>query len=81
MGLDGRGGIVSLAGEGRLRVGLGEIEVLRRGRGRPILLVHGINPVSPHAPFLDGLAEHGEILAPSAPGFGNSPRPADFDTM
>ena len=78
---DGHGGIVNPPGEDRLRLGLGEIEVLRRGRGRPILLVHGVNTISPRAPFLDGLAEHGEILAPSAPGFGNSPRPADFDTM
>jgi len=81
VGLDGRGGIVSLAGEDRFHVGLGEIEALRRGRGRPILLIHGVNPVSPQAPFLDRLAEHGEIIAPSAPGFGNSPRPTDFDTM
>jgi pimeloyl-ACP methyl ester carboxylesterase len=72
---------VNGASEDRLCLGLGEIEVLRRGRGRPILLIHGVNPVSPRAPFLDGLAEHGEILAPSAPGFGNSPRPPDFDTM
>jgi pimeloyl-ACP methyl ester carboxylesterase len=72
---------VSPAGEDWLHVGLGEIEVLRRGRGRPILLIHGVNPVWPQAPFLDGLTEHGEIIAPSAPGFGNSPRPPDFDTM
>ena len=81
MGLDGRGGVVSPAGKDRLRVGLGDIEALRCGRGRPILLIHGINPVSPQAPFLDALAEHGEIVAPSAPGFGYSPRPTDFDTM
>jgi pimeloyl-ACP methyl ester carboxylesterase len=65
----------------RLRVGPLDLEVLRRGSGRPILLIHGVNPVSPKAPFLDLLAEHGEIIAPSHPGFGNSPRPDDFDTM
>src|SRR5947207_14606028 len=64
-----------------LRVGPVDLEVLQRGKGKPILLVHGINPVSPQAPFLDLLAEHGEIIAPSHPGFGNSPRPEDFDTM
>ena len=58
-----------------------DLEVLRRGGGRPILLIHGANPVSPHAPFLDPLAALGEIVAPSHPGFGNSPRPEDFDTM
>ena len=67
-----------------LRVGPHELEVLRRGSrgdGPPILLVHGINPISPTAPFLDRLAEHGEVIAPSHPGFGQSPRPSDFDTM
>jgi pimeloyl-ACP methyl ester carboxylesterase len=58
-----------------------DLEVLRRGHGRPILLVHGANPVSPKAAFVDLLASHGEVIAPSHPGFGNSPRPEDFDTM
>ena len=43
--------------------------------------MHGINNISGTAPFLELLAEHGEIIAPSHPGFGASPRPADFDTM
>jgi pimeloyl-ACP methyl ester carboxylesterase len=58
-----------------------ELEVRRRGAGRPILLLHGFDTVDPEAPFLDGLARHGEIIAPSAPGFANSPRPKDFDTV
>ena len=65
----------------QLQVGPLDLEVLRRGRGRPILVVHGINPVNPEAPFLDRLAAHGEIVAPSHPGFGNSARPEDFDTI
>ena len=72
------------AASDRLRAGPHELEVLRRGAGSggaKLLLVHGINPVSPRAPFLDLLAEHGEIIAPSHPGFGNSPLPVDFDTM
>src|SRR6266700_3635721 len=70
-----------MIGSDRFRAGNIELEVLRRGSGRPILLVHGVNPVSPKAPFLDRLAEHGEIIAPLHPGFGNSPLPEDFDTM
>ncbi len=70
-----------MSGSDRLRVGPLDLEVLRRGSGRTILLVHGVNPVSPKAPFLDLLAEHGQIIAPSHPGFGNSPLPVDFDTM
>lgn len=67
----------------RLRAGPLELEVLRRGpRGaRPILLAHGANPVSPKAPFVDLLAEYGEVIAPSMPGFGVSPLPEEFDTM
>jgi pimeloyl-ACP methyl ester carboxylesterase len=57
------------------------LEVLRRGTGAPLVLLHGMDTVSPKAPFLDLLARHAEIIAPSAPGFGNSLRPADFDTI
>ncbi|MBV8120409.1 MAG: alpha/beta fold hydrolase, partial [Alphaproteobacteria bacterium] len=61
------------------------LEVLRclgsRPGPMPILLVHGINNINLSAPFLAPLAEHGEILAPSHPGFGRSPRPDDFDTI
>jgi len=58
-----------------------ELEVLRRGRGRPLLLLHGFAPVDPGAPFLDLLAPHAEVIAPTHPGFGHSPRPEDFDTV
>jgi pimeloyl-ACP methyl ester carboxylesterase len=58
-----------------------DLDVMRRGDGKPLLLLHGITPVSPLAPFVDLLAEHGDIIAPSHPGFGKSPRPDDFDTM
>jgi pimeloyl-ACP methyl ester carboxylesterase len=58
-----------------------ELEVLRRGQGAPVVLLHGMDTVSPKAPFLDLLARHVEIIGPSAPGFGNSPRPDDFDTI
>jgi pimeloyl-ACP methyl ester carboxylesterase len=68
-----------------LRTGPIELEVLRRRcprAGAPtLLLLHGINPISPQAPFLDLLAGHGEIIAPSHPGFGQSPGPGDRDTI
>ena len=65
----------------RLTVAGIELEVLRRGTGRPILLLHGFDTVDPEARFLGSLARHGEIIAPSSPGFGNSRRPKDFDTV
>ena len=58
-----------------------ELELVRRGSGRPVLLLHGFDTVDPEAPFLDLLGRHVEIVAPSAPGFGHSPRPQDFDTI
>jgi pimeloyl-ACP methyl ester carboxylesterase len=59
-----------------------ELELLRRGHGaKKLLLLHGFDPVPPQARFLDRLAPHYEIIAPSCPGFGNSPRSDDFATM
>jgi pimeloyl-ACP methyl ester carboxylesterase len=68
-------------GAARLSVQGIELEALRRGAGRPLLLLHGFDTIDPAAPFLDLLARHGEVIAPSSPGFGHSPRPADFDTV
>ena len=58
-----------------------DLEVLREGTGSPILLLHGLHTVDQEAPFLNLLAARAEIIAPSHPGFGHSPRPADFDTV
>ena len=66
---------------GRLTVHGIELEALRRGIGRPILALHGFDTIDPDARFLDLLSAHGEVIAPSSPGFGNSPRPKDFDTV
>ena len=69
----------------RLRVGPFELEVLRidtnRADAPTLLLLHGIHNISPSAPFLSLLAELGEVVAPSHPGFGKSPGPGDCDTM
>ena len=65
----------------RLSAGGIELELVRRGAGRPVLLLHGWQTVDPRARFLDLLGRRAEILAPSHPGFGHSPRPADFETV
>ncbi|MFN8637545.1 MAG: alpha/beta hydrolase [Chloroflexota bacterium] len=70
----------ALAG-GRLRLHGVDLEVLRGGSGPPVLLLHGPTTYEPNAPFLQRLAEHVEIVAPSHPGFGASGRPDDFDTV
>jgi len=62
-----------------------ELEVLRRGPSgagaTPVLLLHGMDTVHPQAPFLDLLGKHAEIIAPSSPGFGDTKRPPNFDTV
>lgn len=58
-----------------------ELEIVRRGAGRPVLLLHGMQNFDPHAPFLARLAEQAEVIAPSHPGFGRSPRPDGFETV
>ena len=70
-----------MAGGERLTVCGIELELLRRGAGRQILLLHGFQTVDPAARFLELLGRHGEIIAPAGPGFGSSPRPKDFDTV
>jgi pimeloyl-ACP methyl ester carboxylesterase len=65
----------------RLKVRDIALDVVRRGAGQPILALHGMQPIDPAARFLDLLAQRAEIIAPSHPGFGDSPRPADFDTV
>ena len=58
-----------------------DLQILRRGAGPPLLLLHGLAPVEPDAPVLDLLAAHAEIMAPTHPGFGHAPRPDDFETV
>jgi pimeloyl-ACP methyl ester carboxylesterase len=58
-----------------------ELETIRRGAGRPLLLLHGFQTIDPQARCLDLLAARARIIAPSHPGFGNSPRPAEFETV
>jgi pimeloyl-ACP methyl ester carboxylesterase len=70
-----------MAGEARLTAGGIELEAVRRGSGRPILVLHGFQTIDPQARFVDLLARHGEVIAPSGPGFGHSPRPKDFYTV
>jgi pimeloyl-ACP methyl ester carboxylesterase len=65
----------------RLPVAGIELEIARRGAGRPILLLHGFQTIDPGAPFLERLGRHASVVAPSHPGFGGSPRPDGFETI
>jgi pimeloyl-ACP methyl ester carboxylesterase len=74
---------MNAAGTGTERIEVAgiELEVLRRGAGSPILLLHGFESPDPEERFLSLLARRRRIIAPSHPGFGRSPRPEGFETV
>jgi len=65
----------------RIAIGNLDLEVIRKGRGRPLLVLHGFDNFRPDAPFIEALAQHRTVIAPSLPGFGASKRPDDVRTV
>ncbi|WP_281689144.1 alpha/beta fold hydrolase [Pseudonocardia thermophila] len=57
------------------------IDVVRGGRGRPLLFLHSVDGIRPDSPFLTGLAESFEVVAPWHPGFGHSELPDEFTSV
>jgi pimeloyl-ACP methyl ester carboxylesterase len=57
------------------------IEMIERGRGRPLLFLHPGIGIAPSAAVLDRLAERVRVLAPSHPGFGASEQPRSFTSV
>lgn len=50
------------------------LNYVRRGSGRPLLLVHGLGAGwRSWTPIIDQLAEHREVIAVDLPGFGETP--------
>jgi pimeloyl-ACP methyl ester carboxylesterase len=58
-----------------------KLEVVRRGQGRPILFLHPAIGLDPHAPVIDMLAQGGDVIAPSHPGFGRSSKAKHVTTV
>jgi pimeloyl-ACP methyl ester carboxylesterase len=58
-----------------------ELEVIRRGSGPPVILLHGFQQIDRDARFVELLSNRAEVLAPSHPGFGRSARPKDFESV
>jgi pimeloyl-ACP methyl ester carboxylesterase len=58
-----------------------ELEVIRRGAGRPILFLHPEIGIASNLPVLDYLAAHGQLIAPSHPGFMRSSLPRHFSNI
>ncbi|MBI2386365.1 MAG: alpha/beta fold hydrolase [Elusimicrobia bacterium] len=54
--------------------------VLRGGKGEPVILLHGLGASSYSWRYaLPELAKHYEVFAPDLPGFGRTDKPWDFD--
>src|SRR5258708_10245422 len=62
-------------------VGGATLEVLRKGRGQPLLFMHSGHGVDPSDAFLNALAAEYRVIAPSHPGFGSSDLPAGVTTV
>lgn len=58
-----------------------DLEVVGRGAGQPIVVLHGFQPIDPDARFAQLLSQRAELIAPSHPGFGRSARPKDFESI
>lgn len=52
-----------------------QIELIRRGKGKPLLLLPSEEALEPDAPFVNELAKKFEVIIPQAPGYGRSNRP------
>jgi pimeloyl-ACP methyl ester carboxylesterase len=58
-----------------------ELDVIERGRGTPILYLHGGAGIGPDAAFISALARERRVIAPSHPGFGKSSLPDWLDNV
>jgi len=65
----------------RVSVGGATLEVLRKGKGQPLLFLHTGHGIDPSDPFLDALASEYRVIAPAHPGFGSSDLPAGITTV
>ena len=71
----------AIAADASISVNGAKLELIDRGRGRPILFLHPHIGIEPSAPVLALLADGGRLVAPSHPGFGNSELPPTLTTV
>ena len=57
------------------------VNVMRGGKGAPLLFLHGAGGVSVWLPFMEALSERYDVIVPDHPGFGRSDRPEWLDQL
>jgi pimeloyl-ACP methyl ester carboxylesterase len=57
------------------------LEFLAGGQGEPVVVLHDQEYLNAAWPYLDRLAERYSVMAPSHPGFGQSPLPDHIDSI
>ena len=60
------------------------LEIVERGKGRPLLFLHPGHPsgrLDPKAAVLELLSERARVIAPTHPGFGATPAPRELTTV
>jgi pimeloyl-ACP methyl ester carboxylesterase len=57
------------------------IDVIERGKGRPLLFLHAENGIEPATAAIDTLAKTARVVAPTHPGFGRSELPKGMHTV
>src|ERR1700720_3955577 len=57
------------------------IDVIERGKGRPLLFLHAENGIEPATAAIDTLAKTAHVVAPTHPGFGRSELPKGMHTV
>src|SRR5258706_14128601 len=57
------------------------IEILRRGKGRPVLFLHPHIGMHGSQAFIERVARHAQVIAPSHPGFGHSELPRGMTSV
>jgi pimeloyl-ACP methyl ester carboxylesterase len=58
-----------------------KVQVLRGGKGAPLLFLHGARGAGVWLPFFKTLAEKYEVIVPEHPGFGRSDTPEWLDNV
>jgi len=57
------------------------VKVMRKGRGAPLLVLHGASGAGAWLPYMEKLAASFDVIVPEHPGYGGTDMPEWLDTM